>query len=46
MSLQTTGGHRRNVCGMIFNSLSDLEAHSREKHNTHKTTTWITKNKR
>ena len=34
MSEQTTGGYRCNVCGMVFNSLSDLDAHTREKHKT------------
>jgi hypothetical protein len=31
MSEQDTGGYRCNVCGMIFNSLGDLDAHTREK---------------
>ena len=34
MSEQATGGYRCNVCGMTFNSLSDLDAHTRESHNT------------
>jgi rubredoxin len=40
MSAQGMGGYRCNVCGMIFNSLGDLDAHTREKHNTASTTTW------
>jgi hypothetical protein len=39
MSAQDTGGYRCNMCGMIFNSLGDLDAHTREKHNTKSTTT-------
>ena len=39
MTAQTTGGYRCDVCGMTFNSLSDLDAHTREKHNTHTRTT-------
>jgi hypothetical protein len=37
MTAQTTGGYRCNVCGMIFNSMSDLDAHTREKHSTDET---------
>ena len=32
MTAQTTGGYICNVCGMIFNSMSDLDVHTREKH--------------
>ena len=32
MTAQTTGRYRCNACGMIFNSMSDLDAHTREKH--------------
>lgn len=39
MSAQDTGGYRCNMCGMIFNSLGDLDAHTREKHNIKSTTT-------
>ncbi|HZA07084.1 MAG TPA: C2H2-type zinc finger protein [Nitrososphaeraceae archaeon] len=39
MSTQDTGGYKCNVCGIAFNSLSDLDAHTRENHNTHVTTT-------
>lgn len=38
MSAQNTGGYKCNVCGMIFNTLEDLDAHTRKKRNT--TTTW------
>jgi hypothetical protein len=38
MTAQTTGGYRCNVCGMIFNSLSDLDTHTREKHSSSTTT--------
>ena len=38
MSEQASGGYRCNVCGMTFNSLSDLDAHTRESHNTDTTT--------
>ena len=31
---QTTGGYRCDACGMTFNSLLDLGAHTREKHKT------------
>jgi hypothetical protein len=34
MSTQGMGGYICNVCGMIFNSLSDLDVHTREKHRT------------
>ena len=32
MTAQATGGYRCPACGMIFNSLSDLDAHIKEKH--------------
>ena len=32
MTAQATGGYRCLVCGMLFNSLSDLDTHTREKH--------------
>jgi hypothetical protein len=38
MTAQTTGGYRCDACGMTFNSLSDLDAHTREKHRTDETT--------
>jgi Zinc finger, C2H2 type len=37
-SEQAMGGYRCDVCGMAFNSLSDLDAHTREKHRTYATT--------
>jgi hypothetical protein len=39
MTAQTTGGYRCDVCGMTFNSLSALDAHTREKHKAHTTAT-------
>jgi hypothetical protein len=38
MSEQASGGYRCDVCGMAFNSLSDLDANSRESYNTDTTT--------
>jgi hypothetical protein len=40
MTAQATGGYRCLVCDMIFNSLSDLDAHTREKHKEYTKTTW------
>ena len=34
LTAQATGGYRCPVCDMIFNSLSDLDAHIKEKHNS------------
>ena len=39
-SEQAMGGYRCDVCGMTFNSLSDLDTHTREKHRIYATTTW------
>jgi hypothetical protein len=38
MSEQAMGGYRCDRCGMTFNSLSELDAHTREKHKVHTTT--------
>jgi hypothetical protein len=38
MSEQAFGSYRCDACGMTFNSLSDLDARTREKHRTDKTT--------
>jgi hypothetical protein len=38
MSAQTTGGYTCNKCGSVFNVQEELDAHVREKHNTHSTT--------
>ena len=34
MSEQGIGGYRCETCGMIFNSLAELDAHTRKKHKT------------
>lgn len=34
MSAQATGGYRCKTCGMIFNSLEELDRHTREEHKT------------
>ena len=36
---QTMGGYRCDKCGMTFRSFSELDAHTREKHKVHPTTT-------
>jgi Zinc finger, C2H2 type len=38
MSEQAFGGYRCDACGMTFNSLSHLNAHTKAKHRTGKTT--------
>ena len=40
MTAQTTGGYRCNACGMIFNSMADLDAHTREKHSSDEVKKW------
>ena len=37
MTAQTTGGYRCNVCGMMFNTLSELDSHTLEKHSSSST---------
>jgi hypothetical protein len=34
MSEQGVGGYKCNACGMIFNTLGELDKHTREKHKT------------
>jgi uncharacterized C2H2 Zn-finger protein len=38
MSEQGMGGYRCQACGMIFNSLEELDTHTRKEH---KTTVWL-----
>ena len=39
MSEQAFGGYRCDRCGMTFNSLSDLDEHTRKNHRTYATNT-------
>lgn len=42
MSEQGVGGYKCNACGMIFNTLGELDKHTREKHKT-TIVTWLHK---
>jgi DNA-directed RNA polymerase subunit RPC12/RpoP len=35
MSAQSTGGYRCSECGTTFNSQVELDAHVRQRHNSH-----------